>query len=134
MLQVAIGRFTVEMTPTAEPQVADGVSLGRLALRKVFTGDLEGTGDGEMLTARTPVDGSAGYVAIERVVGTLHGRVGSFVMQHSGTMDRGAPQLSISVVPDTGTGALVGITGTFHLEVVDGVHRYRLHYTLPGAG
>ena len=84
-----------------------------------------------MLTAMTPTKGSAGYVAIERVTGTLHGRAGSFVFQHSGTMDRGAQQLSITVVPDSGTGELAGIGGRFTLQIVDGKHLYDFAYTLP---
>jgi hypothetical protein len=131
MFAVAKGSFTVEMKPQAEPDVADGVSLGRMSLDKRFEGDLSGTGRGEMLTALTPVQGSAGYVAIERVTGTLHGRSGSFVFQHTGTMDRGAQQLSIQVVPDSGTGALAGITGTFKLSIVDGKHFYEFAYSLP---
>lgn len=89
------------------------------------------TGQGEMLTALTPEKGSAGYVAIERVTGTLHGRNGSFVFQHSGTMDRGAQQLSIGAVPGSGTGALAGIQGSFRLRIVDGQHLYEFDYTLP---
>jgi hypothetical protein len=84
-----------------------------------------------MLTALTAVEGSAGYVAMERFTGTLHGRRGSFVLQHSGTMQRGTQQLAITVVPDSGTGELAGVAGTFHLEIVDGEHRYRLEYSLP---
>jgi hypothetical protein len=84
-----------------------------------------------MLTAMTPVKGSAGYVAIEKVTGTLHGRTGSFVFQHTGTMDHGAQSLSITVVPDSGTGALTGISGTFRLTIVDGQHLYEFEYELP---
>jgi hypothetical protein len=131
MSAVAKGSFTVEMKPQAEPNAADGVSLGRMSLDKRFEGDLAATGKGEMLTALTPVKGSAGYVAIERVTGTLHGRTGSFVFQHTGTMDRGAQQLSITVVPGSGTGALAGITGTFKLSIVEGKHFYEFEYSLP---
>ncbi|PYT10028.1 MAG: DUF3224 domain-containing protein [Acidobacteria bacterium] len=106
-------------------------SEGRMLLDKRFEGDLVGTGKGEMLTALTSVKGSAGYVAIERVAGTLHGRSGAFVFQHSGSMNRGAQQLSITVVPDSGTGALVGISGTFKLNIVDGKHFYEFEYSLP---
>jgi Protein of unknown function (DUF3224) len=88
-------------------------------------------GQGEMLTVLTPVKGSAGYVAIERVTGTLHGRAGSFVFQHSGTMNRGAQQLSIRVVPGSGTGGLSGIEGVFKLDIVEGKHLYEFEYTLP---
>lgn len=131
MSAVAKGTFTVEMKPQAEPSTVEGVALGRMSLDKRFEGDLSGTGKGEMLTALTPVKGSAGYVAIERVSGTLHGRAGSFVFQHRGTMDQGAQQLSITVVPGSGTGALVGITGTFKLNIVDGKHNYEFEYSLP---
>jgi Protein of unknown function (DUF3224) len=84
-----------------------------------------------MLSARTSVEGSAGYVAIEQVIGTLHGRQGSFVLQHSGTMTRGVQQLTITVVPDSGTGELVGLGGTMSLQLADGVHAFDLAYTLP---
>jgi hypothetical protein len=131
MSGVAKGTFTVDTRPQGEPRVAEGVSLGRVSLSKRFEGDLAGTGDGEMLTALTAVQGSAGYVAIERVIGTLHGRSGSFVFQHTGTMDRGAQQLSITVVPGSGTGSLAGIAGTFRLNVVGGKHFYEFEYTLP---
>lgn len=131
MPQLAKGTFTVEMKPQGEPVAADGVSTGRMSLRKRFDGDLVGSGDGEMLTALTPVKGSAGYVAIERVAGTLHGRAGGFVFQHSGLMNQGAQQLSIRVVPGSGTGALAGIEGQFRIQIVDGRHLYEFEYTLP---
>jgi len=127
---VAKGSFTVDMKPQGEPAAADGVSLGRLSLEKRFEGDLQATSRGEMLTAMTAVQGSAGYVAIERVTGTLHGRQGSFVFQHTGTMTRGAQQLSIAVVPDSGTSELAGLEGTFRLQVVDGRHLYEFEYRL----
>lgn len=131
MPDVARGTFTVAMKPAAEPSAHEGVSLGRMSLDKKFEGDLVGVGSGEMLTALTPIEGSAGYVAIERVTGSLHGRSGSFVLQHSGTMDRGAQRLSISVVPGSGTGALAGITGTFKIEIAEGKHSYAFEYSLP---
>lgn len=131
MTAVAKGSFTVELEPQGEAQQADGVSRGRMSLAKRFEGDLVGTGEGEMLTALTPVKGSAAYVAIERVAGTLNGRSGSFVLQHTGTMDHGEQQLSITVVPDSGTGQLAGITGTFKIEIVEGDHFYELDYSLP---
>jgi hypothetical protein len=131
MSAVAKGSFTVEMKPQVEPTSVEGVSLGRMSLDKRFEGDLTATGKGEMLTALTPVKGSAGYVAIERVTGSLHGRSGSFVFQHAGTMDQGAQQLSITVVPGSGTGALVGILGTFKLTMVEGQHLYEFEYSLP---
>jgi hypothetical protein len=129
---VARGTFSVEMTPEAEPLAVDGVGLGHLLLSKRFEGDLTGTSQGRMLTATTPVRGCAGYVAIERVTGTLHGRTGTFVLQHAGTMHGGNQQLSITVVPASGTGALAGITGTFGLRIADGTHHYDFEYSLPG--
>jgi hypothetical protein len=120
MSAIAKGTFTVEMQPQSEPNISDGVSLGRMSLEKTFACDLAATSRGEMLTALTPVKGSAGYVAIERVTGTLSGRSGSFVFQHTGTVNSGAQQLSIAVVPDSGTGALTGIFGTFKLNIVEG--------------
>jgi len=131
MQAVAKGSFTVQIKPAVEPDVAEGVSLARMSLDKRFEGDLVGTGKGEMLSALTPVKGSAGYVAIERVTGTLHGRAGSFVFQHAGTMDQGAQSLSITVVPGSGTGALAGISGRFGLTIVDGKHLYEFSYELP---
>ena len=131
MSAIAKGSFTVELKPQAEPNAADGVSLGRMSLDKRFEGDLIAVGKGEMLTALTAVKGSAGYVAIERVTGTLHGRSGSFVFQHAGTMNQGVQQLSIGVVPGSGTGALTGITGNFTLNIVDGKHLYEFEYSLP---
>ncbi len=131
MLTRAQGTFTVEMKPQSEPSTALGVSLGRLSLDKRFEGDLVGTGKGEMLTALTPTKGSAGYVAIERVTGTLQGRSGSFVFQHSGIMDQGAQQLSITVVPGSGTDALTGIAGTFKINITEGKHFYEFEYSLP---
>lgn len=133
MSAVAKGSFTVEMKPQSESAAVDGVHLGRMSLHKRFEGDLVGTGEGEMLTALTPVQGSAGYVAIERVTGTLGGRTGSFVFQHSGRMDRGAQSLSIDVVPDSGTGGLAGIAGTFKLDITDGKHAYEFEYWLPSS-
>lgn len=127
----ATGTFTVQMQPQREPETVDGVSLGRMSLDKQFMGDLVAIGKGEMLTALTGVNGSAGYVAIEQVTGTLYGRPGSFVFQHTGLMNRGTQQLSIVVVPDSGTGQLSGLTGIFTLSIVDGQHQYIFDYTLP---
>jgi hypothetical protein len=131
MPTLAKGTFTVEMKPQTEPNTADGVSLGRMSLDKQFEGDLVATGRGEMLTALTPIKSSAGYVAIERVTGTLQGRSGSFVFQHSGTMDQGAQLLSITVVPGSGTGALAGISGVFKINITEGKHFYEFEYSLP---
>jgi hypothetical protein len=123
----ATGTFEVVMQPLAPPDALPG----RLALNKQFQGDLVAVGKGEMLTALTSVQGSAGYVAIEQVTGTLHGRAGSFVFQHSGIMNRSVQQLSITVIPDSGTGELTGLAGTFLLKIIDGKHLYTFDYTLP---
>ncbi|MCL4862155.1 MAG: DUF3224 domain-containing protein [Caldilineaceae bacterium] len=125
----AIGTFDVSLQPMSAPDALPG----RVALGKQFYGDLSGVGKGEMLTALTSIEGSAGYVAIEQVTGTLHGRQGSFVFQHNGIMNRGAQQLSIIVVPDSGAGQLTGIAGQLSLTSVDGAHQYIFDYTLPGA-
>lgn len=132
MTMRAQGSFEVTLTPQHEERGEDGVTLGRLALHKTFEGDLVGSGQGSMLSARTAVDGSAGYVAIERVSVTLAGRSGSFVLQHNGTMSRGDKQLSIGIVPDSGSGGLAGIAGIFTLRIEQGRHLYTLDYTLPG--
>lgn len=126
----ATGTFDVQLTPQATDS-ADGSTLGRMSIAKQFHGDLEGSSEGEMLTATTNVDGSAGYVAIERVTGTLHGRRGTFVLQHSGTMARGSQHLSITVVPDSGTDELLGIVGTMGITIADGAHSYDFQYSLP---
>ena len=101
-----------------------------MSIDKQFHGDLEGTSQGQMLSAGTSTKGSAGYVAIERIAGTLHGRAGTFVLQHSGTMTRGAPELSVTVVPDSGTGQLVGLSGKLNIKIADGKHSYEFDYAL----
>lgn len=131
MLFTAEGVFQVQMQPAGDPSAQDGISLGHMKLSKKFDGGLVGTGEGEMLTAATAQKGSAGYVAIERVCGSLQGRSGSFVLQHSGSMDRGAQQLRIHIVPDSGTGELLGIAGEFLLRLENGQHFYTLRYSLP---
>jgi hypothetical protein len=123
----ATGTFEVKL----EPQET-AAAIGRMSIDKQFHGDLEATSRGEMLAAGTAVQGSAGYVALEQVTGTLHGRTGTFYLQHSGTMNRGAPQLSVTVVPDSGTGELEGLAGTMNIIIADGKHSYELDYTLPG--
>lgn len=128
----ARGHFEVKVTPQA-PEASSDPTLGRFALDKRFHGELEATSRGEMLTASTETSGSAGYVAVERVSGTLQDRAGSFSLQHSGTMTRGAPRLSITVVPDSGTGALAGLAGEMGIEITDGKHFYDFEYTLPEA-
>jgi hypothetical protein len=123
----ATGTFEVKLNPltTEDP------TLGRMSIDKQFHGELEGSSKGEMLTAMTSVKGSAGYVAIERVTGTLNGRSGAFVLQHNGVMTRGAPQQSVTVVPDSATGELVGLAGHMTIKIADGKHSYDLEYEFP---
>jgi hypothetical protein len=123
----ARGTFVVRVEPQPMHDNAEG-SLGRMSIDKSFHGDLEAWSVGEMLTASTPVKGSAAYVALERVSGALHGRTGTFMLQHTGTMTRGAASLTISVVPDSGTGQLTHLVGTFRIEVSGGTHSYELDY------
>ena len=133
MMQVARGPFEVAAKPQPPYDAAPGAKLGRTTFEKKFHGDLEAASNVEMLSAMSEVPGSAGYVAIERVIGTLHGRKGSFVLQHSGTMTRGRPELSVTVVPDTGTSELKGIAGRMTIEISGGQHSYVLEYTLDDA-
>ncbi len=132
-MSTATGTFDVHLTPQAPDEDPDGGTLGRLSIDKQFRGDLDATSKGYMLAAGTATEGSAGYVAMELVNGALHGRSGAFALQHSGTMTRGAPQLSVTVVPDSGTGELAGIAGTMAIRIDDaGQHFYDLEYTLDG--
>lgn len=126
MTHIAEGRFDITMKP--ESSTTEGV--GRFAVSKIFHGDLEGDGSGEMLAARTAVAGSAAYVLIERITGTLGGHGGSFMLQHDGLMDRHAPSQKIVVIPDSGTGALEGISGTMTIDAAAG-HSYVFRYVLP---
>jgi hypothetical protein len=128
----ASGPFDVTLSPQSSDEEPSGSTLARLTLDKQFAGDLTATSKGEMLSAGTRVTGSAGYVAIERVTGTLNGRQGSFVLQHYATMTRGTPDLKIIVVPDSGTGELTGITGAMTIVIAQGgKHSYEFDYTLP---
>jgi hypothetical protein len=129
----ASGSFDVKLTPVPPTDQAEASNLGRMMIEKRFHGDLEATSKGQMLTAGTAIKGSAGYVAIEQVTGTLHGRNGTFVLQHSGTLKRGTPQLTITIVPDSGTGQLAGLAGSMNIDIADGAHTYILEYTLPEA-
>ena len=122
------GAFDVKMTPQAPEEKAGNV--GRMLLDKRFHGDLEAASEGQMLAFSSAVKGSAGYVAIEQVSGTLEGRTGTFVLQHTGTMNRGVPSLTITVVPDSGTGELAGLAGTMTIEIADGKHSYGFEYSL----
>lgn len=130
MTDTARGAFDVKLTPQPSDRPPEDPALGRMWLDKEFHGDLEATSRGQMLTAMTDVKGSAGYVAIERVSGTLHGRAGSFVLQHTGTMTRGTPGLTITVVPDSGTGELTGLSGGMTIIITDGKHSYELEYAV----
>ena len=124
----ASGTFDVKLAALTDEN-ADP-ALGRMSIDKQFHGDLEGVGKGQMLTAMSEVKGSAGYVAIEKVSGKLNGRSGTFALQHSGTMTRGAPELSITVVSDSGTDQLAGLAGRMTIRIEDGKHFYELEYTL----
>jgi len=127
----ATGTFDVKVEAQGEADKGEGSTLGRYSLDKQYHGDLDGIAKGTMLTAGTDVKGSAGYVAMERVTGTLQGRSGSFVLQHSGTMAHGEAQQSITVVPDSGTGQLVGIAGKLTVIIAGGKHSYEFEYSLP---
>jgi len=126
----ASGPFDVKVTPQPTSDKSE-TALGRYTLDKQYHGDLEATGTGEMLTAGTPVKGSGAYVAIEKVSGSLQGRSGSFVLQHTGTMTNNQPQLTVTVVPDSGTGQLAGISGKMTINMAAGKHSYDFEYTLP---
>lgn len=126
----ASGTFDVKMAPQASEE---GATVGRFSLDKQFHGDLEGTSKGEMLAVSTTVPGSAGYVAMEQVTGKLNGRTGTFALQHTGTMTRGAAQLSVTVVPDSGTGELVGLSGKLDIKITEGKHLYEFDYTITPA-
>lgn len=124
---IARGDFQVDLTPV-ESDEGPGATLARMTLEKTWTGDLAGSSSGWMLSATTTVKGSAGYVAVERFTGTLHGRSGSFTLQHTGTLDRGSPALAVTVVPDSGTGAFEGLTGTLDIVIDDDGHHYVFDY------
>jgi hypothetical protein len=128
----AAGPFDVKLLPLTTAYSGDDAPLARMSLDKKYSGDLDATAVGEMLSAGTAVKNSAGYVAIEKVTGTLHGRDGSFTLQHSATMNRGAPSLSITVIPDSGTGALAGITGSLQIIIEGKKHSYVFDYSLDG--
>lgn len=125
------GKFDVTVTPAA-PAVHEGrTAMARMLLDKQYFGELQAVGKGEMLSARTDTPGSAAYVAIERVTGTLNGRQGSFVVQHAGTMSGGASELTIGIVPDSGTGELAGIRGRMAIRQEGRQHFYEMDYILP---
>lgn len=126
----ASGPFDVKITPQPTWEGVADLAIGRMSIDKQYHGDLEAFGKGEMLTAGTEVKGSAAYVAIERVSGTLHGRAGTFALHHRGIMTRGDGQLAISIVPDSGTGELAGVTGEMTITIANGKHSYALEYRL----
>ena len=132
MTEHAKGPFDVKLAPQslAFDDSDDGAARGRMSLDKHFHGDLEATSKGEMLSAMTGTQGSAGYVAIEKVTGTLGGRQGTFVLQHNATMTRGAPYLNIVVVPDSANEELAGLRGTLAITIEDGRHSYAFEYEL----
>ena len=121
------GEFEVKIIPQADREIPN---LARMTIDKQFHGGLEGTSQGQMLSAGTAVKDSAGYVAIERVEGTLDGKKGSFVLQHTATMNRGVPTLTVTIVPDSGTDELNGISGTFNIRMEGGKHFYDLTYDI----
>ncbi len=122
------GPFDVKLAPQVDAEGVGDPAIGRMSIDKQFHGDLEATSKGQMLGVRTAVKNSAGYVAMERVVGTLAGRTGSFVLQHNTTMFRGEPRQSVMVVPDSGTDGLVGLAGTMTIEITDVKHFYHFEY------
>lgn len=125
------GKFEVNLNPlNFYSQGVDGINLGRMSIDKKFHGELNATSKGEMLSAMTPVQGSAGYVAIEQVSGSLSGNQGSFVLQHFGTMNRGNNRLILEVVPDSGTGELSGLSGKMVITIEDGQHHYEFDHEL----
>ena len=132
--RVAKGTFEVKIAPLAQDGLTQDAKLGRMSIDKVFQGDISGEGKGMMLTAMTEVKGSAGYVAIEKVTGTVHGKTGTFVLQHSATMSGAGQVMDIIVVPDSGTGELAGIQGQFRILIEDGKHFYEFVYKLAAAG
>ena len=125
-MEEAKGRFQVEVKPVS----AAGAPVTRMSLSKRWSGDVQGTSEGEMLSYGSPASGNAGYVAMERVVGSVRGHAGSFALQQSGTLTQGAPTMTVSVVPGSGTGALAGLSGTMTIDPAAG-HTYVLRYTLP---
>ena len=131
--QHARGTFEVQIAPMAADAYADATSMARMTIDKQFTGDIVGTGKGQMLTGMGTVAGSAAYSAIERVTGTLHGKRGSFVLQHTGIAAHGVQTLTITVVPDSGTEELIGLSGTLNITIENKIHSYDFTYTLPSA-
>jgi hypothetical protein len=129
--KLVTGQFTVALAPLdGYAKGQNGINLGRMSIDKTFTGKLNASSQGEMLSAMTPVQGSAGYVAIEQVIGELEGKKGSFVLQHFGTMDKGQDSLILTVISDSGTDELEGLAGSMKIRIENGVHYYDFQYTL----
>ena len=126
----ANGTFEVKVLPLPADEGTDTGGFGRLSIDKTFSGDLAGTSKGQMVGAFTAVEGSAGYVALERVTGTLNGRKGSLILQHSGSMSKGTPTIIVTVVPDSGTEELTGLSGTMQIIIEGKKHSYVLDYAL----
>lgn len=124
------GLFDVKMSPQAAAE-QDEASIGRMLIDKQFHGELEASSKGQMLAHMTSTPSSAGYVAMEKVTGTLQARKGSFVLQHSGTMNRGNASLILNVVPDSGSDDLAGLSGSMTITITDGKHYYGFEYSLP---
>ena len=127
----AEGTFEVKNSPLGTDDAVTGTAIGRFGLDKQFHGDLEGGSKGEMLGAGNPATGTAGYVAIEQVSGTLNGRNGSFALQHFGTMEENKFDLIVKVVPGSGLGELTGISGSMTIAIANGKHSWKFDYTLP---
>ena len=128
---IVTGQFTVALAPLdGYAKGQSGINLGRMSIDKTFTGKLNASSQGEMLSAMTPVQGSAGYVAIEQVIGELEDKKGSFVLQHFGTMDKGQDSLILNVIPDSGTDELEGLAGSMKIRIENGVHYYDFEYML----
>lgn len=130
MSESANGAFQVRMAPINIANAPSDPTMGLSALVKAWRGDLEGTSEGKMLSAGTAMKDSAAYVAMEKFEGTLKGRSGTFILQHAASMNRGSATMGISIVPDSGTGELEGLKGTLTIKIEDGVHSYKLDYTL----
>jgi hypothetical protein len=128
----ASGTFEVKLVPVGNDSTPEGPNLARMSIDKTFQGDLDGVSKGEMITAAgIAVKESAAYSAVERITGTLHGKQGSFALQHTGIMDRGKPSLTITVVPDSATGELIGLTGTMDIIIEGKAHKYVFDYAMP---
>jgi hypothetical protein len=132
MPQTAQGSFDVKIAPLPADEAIAATSIARYSLDKVYRGELEGASAGEMMGAGNPATGTAGYVAIEQITGTLHGKNGSFALQHSSSMNNGNFDMNIRVVPGSGTGELEGIAGALTIIFEDSKHAYRFEYSLPG--